>query len=78
MQVDIKVNRKGKPAIKASIDFATGEIITSLTLPIEASANDLADLATILSGDLPIQVVLSNPQLALDDMFQKTEPGSSK
>lgn len=78
MQVQLTVNRNGKPTIKADIDFATNEIITKLTLPITVSPEDLAELTTILTGELPIQVLLSNPQLQFDDIFQNVPPGSSK
>lgn len=78
MQVNIEVNREGKPTIKASIDWSTGKLVTNLTLPIKASPAELADLATILSGDHPIQVSLTNPQLTMDGLFQNTAPGSDK
>jgi len=78
MQVHLTVDRDGKPKIKADIDFATGKVITKLELPITASPQEIADLATILTGDAHIQVVFSNPQLQLDDIFQNTSPGSNK
>lgn len=78
MEASFKVSRSGKPSIKAAVDFSTGQLVTHLTLPIEASPELLADIATVLSGDCPVQVVLSNPQHKLDELFQNTPPGSNK